>query len=115
MHVHEAADAAAGAHQVWLSRAGICPAGRITCLVVDECHRATGKADIVLAVKRMREAGVKFRVLGLSATPGRDRESVQVTLPLPTSMRINELRASQHNTPAFESDPIAHGHAMLSE
>ncbi len=46
--------------------------------MVDECHRATGKADIVLAVKRMRDAGVKFRVLGLSATPGRDRESVQV-------------------------------------
>ena len=46
--------------------------------MVDECHRATGKADIVLAVKRLRDAGVKFRVLGLSATPGRDRESVQV-------------------------------------
>ncbi len=50
--------------------------------MVDECHRATGKADVVLAVKRMREAGVKFRVLGLSATPGRDRESVQVTVIL---------------------------------
>ena len=28
--------------------AGICAAERITCLVGDECHRATGKADIVL-------------------------------------------------------------------
>ena len=50
---------------------------KITCVVVDECHRATGKADIVLAVKRLREAGVKFRVLGLSATPGKDKETVQ--------------------------------------
>ena len=56
---------------------GVCAAERITCLVVDECHRATGKADVVLAVKRLRDASVKFRVLGLSATPGRDRESVQ--------------------------------------
>ena len=73
-------------NQGLLSCAGICPAGRITCLVVDECHRATGKADVVLAVKRMREAGVKFRVLGLSATPGRDRESVQV-IPLISATR----------------------------
>lgn len=58
--------------------AGICASDLITCLVVDECHRATGKADIVIAVKALRAASVKFRVLGLSATPGKDRESVQV-------------------------------------
>lgn len=61
-----------------MPRAGICPKELITCLVVDECHRATGKADIVLAIGDMRKAGIKFRVLGLSATPGKDRANVQV-------------------------------------
>ena len=54
----------------------------ITCLVVDECHRATGKADIVIAVKKLRDYSIKFRVLGLSATPGKDRDSVQVNLKI---------------------------------
>ncbi len=57
---------------------GICPYDRISCVVVDECHRATGQADIVKAVKDMRNIKkCKFRVLGLSATPGSSHEQVQ--------------------------------------
>ena len=57
---------------------GICPYDRISCVVVDECHRATGQADIVKAVKDMRNVKeCKFRVLGLSATPGSSHEQVQ--------------------------------------
>lgn len=59
--------------------AGICPHKKIVCLVVDECHRAKGQSDVVLAVKKMREDKCKFRVLGLSATPGSSNESIQVT------------------------------------
>ena len=60
----------------------------MTCVVVDECHRATGKADIVAALAHMARAKCRFRVLGLSATPGSSREAVQVaaypqTLPCP--------------------------------
>ena len=47
-------------------------------MVVDECHRATGKAEIVLALGHMRKARCHFRVLGLSATPGSNREAIQV-------------------------------------
>ena len=57
---------------------GICPAEKVTCIVVDECHRATGKTDIVLALRAMAAENYKFRVLGLSATPGRDRAAIQV-------------------------------------
>ena len=57
---------------------GICPHKKIVCLVVDECHRAKGNSDIVLAVKKMREERSKFRVLGLSATPGSSNEAIQV-------------------------------------
>ncbi|KAI3429818.1 hypothetical protein D9Q98_010131 [Chlorella vulgaris] len=56
---------------------GICPFEQVVCLVVDECHRATGNMDIVLAVKHMRDQKCKFRVLGLSATPGADGSKVQ--------------------------------------
>ncbi|KAL0033133.1 hypothetical protein WJX79_005148 [Trebouxia sp. C0005] len=56
---------------------GICPHKKIVCLVVDECHRAKGNSDVVMAVKKLREEKCKFRVLGLSATPGSNNESIQ--------------------------------------
>ena len=57
---------------------GICPYEQISCVVVDECHRAVGQADIVKAIKDMRNSKkCKFRVLGLSATPGSSHEHVQ--------------------------------------
>lgn len=56
----------------------MCPLEKITCVVVDECHRAVGKNDAVAAIEKLRGEGCKFRVLGLSATPGSKREAVQV-------------------------------------
>jgi ERCC4-related helicase len=68
---------------------GICPYERISCVVVDECHRATGQADIVKAIKDMRNSkNCKFRVLGLSATPGSTHEQVQDVID---SLGINTL------------------------
>ena len=60
--------------------AGICPHKKVVCLVVDECHRAKGNSDVVLAVKKLREEKCKFRVVGLSATPGSSNEAIQVFL-----------------------------------
>ena len=48
-------------------------------MVVDECHRAVGKDGAVLSIAKMRQDQGKFRVLGLSATPGSKREAIQVT------------------------------------
>ena len=57
---------------------GICPYEDITCIVVDECHRAVGQADIVQTLRFLRkEKRLKFRVVGLSATPGSNTEQVQ--------------------------------------
>ena len=61
-----------------LHHAGICPCKKIVCLVVDECHRARGHNDVVMAVKKMQDQKCKFRVLGLSATPGSSNEAIQV-------------------------------------
>jgi Fanconi anemia group M protein len=47
-------------------------------VVVDECHRAVGKSDIVVAIEKLRQERCKFRVLGLSATPGSRKDAVQV-------------------------------------
>jgi ERCC4-related helicase len=58
--------------------AGICPYEKITCVIVDECHRAVGKNDAVSAISKMRADQCKFRVIGLSATPGSKREAIQV-------------------------------------
>ena len=54
------------------------PQFSIVCLVVDECHRAVGNAAMAKAVTHLRKARVKFRLLGLSATPGRTAEAIQV-------------------------------------
>lgn len=53
---------------------------KVVCLVVDECHRATGNYATVLAVRKMINAGLKFRIVGLSATPGGSRDAVQEVL-----------------------------------
>ena len=47
-------------------------------MVVDECHRAVGKNDAVASISKMRQDQCKFRVIGLSATPGSKREAIQV-------------------------------------
>ena len=74
---------------------GICPYELISCLVVDECHRATGQADVVQAVKHMRNVQKsKFRVLGLSATPGSSPEQVQEVI---NSLGINQVVFKDEN------------------
>ncbi|CAD7704868.1 unnamed protein product [Ostreobium quekettii] len=50
---------------------------KIVCLVVDECHRSIGNYATVKAVDMMKKENVKFRVVGLTATPGRSQQVVQ--------------------------------------
>eukprot|EP00884_Botryococcus_braunii_P021370 jgi/Botrbrau1/7917/Bobra.9_2s0085.1 len=57
---------------------GVCPCEKVVCLVVDECHKATGRHDSVLASPPNEgHLRCKFRLLGLSATPGSNREAIQ--------------------------------------
>ena len=55
----------------------LCPAHELVCLVIDEAHKATGQHAYVQAVRMLRERSGGFRVLALSATPGRDPMAVQ--------------------------------------
>ncbi|KAK9842497.1 hypothetical protein WJX81_002950 [Elliptochloris bilobata] len=87
---------------------GICPYEVVTCVVVDECHRATGKADVVAAVAHMRKARCQFRVLGLSATPGSSREAIQDVL---TNLMISAIEFRSEDDP----DLAAYTHAKRIE
>eukprot|EP00892_Ulva_mutabilis_P006080 jgi/Ulvmu1/3844/UM018_0060.1 len=60
---------------------GLCPAERIVCLVVDECHRAIGDYAAACAVKDIcaRHAS-SLRIIGLSATPGSSEDKIQEVL-----------------------------------
>ncbi|GIL83863.1 hypothetical protein Vretifemale_12587, partial [Volvox reticuliferus] len=56
---------------------GTCPKEKLVLLVVDECHRALGKAAPVAALQTLRSEQLRIRVVGLSATPGSNADSVQ--------------------------------------
>jgi len=74
----------------------IIDAKRVTLIVIDEAHKATGDYAYTTAVKSLEENGGRFRVLALSATPGTDPKKVQHVL---LNLRIARLEIR------FEDDP----------
>ena len=67
----------------------VCPGEHIVCLIVDECHRATGNALIVRAIKALKQASNgAVRVLGLSATPGSTYDKVQEVIDNTLATRV---------------------------
>jgi len=56
---------------------GRCDPKRISLLVVDEAHRATGQYAYVKVISFIRRFNNSFRVLALTATPGSKIETVQ--------------------------------------
>ena len=50
---------------------------RITLFIMDECHKAKGKYAYVEMVRALRAAGHDHRIIGLSATPGKDTHEVK--------------------------------------
>ena len=49
----------------------------VVCLVVDEAHRAVGNYAYTQIVTKLKERGAVFRILALTATPGKELENVQ--------------------------------------
>ena len=56
---------------------GYCDPKKIVLVVVDEAHKATGSYAYVEVVKFLRRYNSSFRVLALTATPGKNVETVQ--------------------------------------
>jgi len=59
---------------------GTCPLDSVVCVVVDEAHKATKNYAYVLVVKEIAQRTANFRVLALSATPGRDLDAVATVI-----------------------------------
>ena len=72
-------------------RCGAVPDDRLCLVVIDECHRAKGKAAPVGALEYLHHEGRAkglFRILGLSATPGGSVEEIQEVV---TALRAQRL------------------------
>lgn len=79
----------------------------IVCLVLDEAHKAKGKYDYVSVIPLLEEAGARFRIVGLSATPGTTVKSIQEVI---TNLHIAKIEVR------FETDvdvlPYIHDRQM---
>ncbi|KIW79386.1 hypothetical protein Z517_05998 [Fonsecaea pedrosoi CBS 271.37] len=105
---------------------GYCDPKRIVLVVVDEAHKATGSYAYVEVVKFLRRYNSSFRVLALTATPGKDVEKVQevidglgiarVEIRTEESLDIREFVHKRNvETQIFEnSDEITMSLEMLS-
>lgn len=56
---------------------GLIKAKEVSCIVIDEAHHATGNYAYVEVVRLMRAETDSFRILALTATPGKTIETVQ--------------------------------------
>lgn len=65
-----------------------CDPRDIVCVVIDEAHKARGKYAYGNVIGRIMEVNPHFRVLALSATPGKDSESVQEVVD---QLHINQI------------------------
>lgn len=67
-----------------------CNPDYFVCVVLDEAHRATGNHSYVTIVNKLFESNAKFRLLGLSATPGKTIKDIQAVIDI---LRISKIEA----------------------
>ena len=73
-----------------------CNAEQIVCVVMDEAHRATGEHANAVLVRLISESAAKFRLVGLSATPGTDIKSIQAVCD---TLNISRIEARTEEDP----------------
>eukprot|EP00850_Spirogloea_muscicola_P023421 SM000355S13188 [mRNA] locus=s355:43331:53338:+ [translate_table: standard] len=56
---------------------GSCPYKKVTCLIVDEAHHAVGQNSARVVAKKLLNAGIGVRIVGLTATPAFTADKVQ--------------------------------------
>jgi len=82
---------------------GLCDAKMIVCLVLDEAHKTTKKYAYNIVLQRLRDAGAKARIVGLSATPGRDLKGIQEVIE---NLGVSKIEARVDTDP--EVKPYVH-------
>lgn len=75
---------------------GRCDASSIVCVVMDEAHRATGEHANSVLVRLIESSGAKFRLVGLSATPGTDIKSIQAVCD---RLKVSRIEARAEDDP----------------
>jgi Fanconi anemia group M protein len=75
---------------------GRCDARYIVCVVMDEAHRATGEHANSVLVRLIDRSGARYRLLGLSATPGSDIKSIQAVC---TRLNISRIESRAEDDP----------------
>ena len=73
-----------------------CSALQVVCVVLDEAHKSTGEYAYCKVISHLEKAGAKFRVVGLSATPGTSIKAVQNVINV---LRINCIEARSDSDP----------------
>nr|CAD7394239.1 unnamed protein product [Timema cristinae] len=74
---------------------GTCDAKSVRCVVIDEAHKALGQQSYCQVIKSLNMSSSDFRVLALSATPGRDMAAIQKVL---NNLRISKLELRSENS-----------------
>ena len=64
-------------------------AKNVVCLIFDEAHKATGNYAYTQVIPLLEQHGAKFRILGLSATPGTTLQHVQEVI---YNLRISNIQ-----------------------
>jgi fanconi anemia group M protein len=73
-----------------------CDSSKVVCVVLDEAHKSTGEYAYCKVISYLEQAGAKFRILGLSATPGTSIKAVQQIIDV---LRINCIEARSDDDP----------------
>jgi len=81
---------------------------RVVLFVVDEAHKALGKYAYAKVVRLLAQRNCHFRVLALSATPGKDNKSVQAVVD---NLRIAHVEVRTEEDP----DVAPYTHVRLIE
>lgn len=71
----------------------------IVCVVIDECHRATGEYAYVTCIQEILEKNDKFRIVALSATPGRTKDVIQDII---TNLKISKVEYRNESDPEIQ-------------
>jgi hypothetical protein len=70
---------------------------------LDEAHKATGKYPYCTVIEYIEQAGAKFRILALSATPGTSIKTIQSVVD---TLRISRIEARSDSDPDVKNTYI---------
>jgi Fanconi anemia group M protein len=74
-------------------------ASQVVCLILDEAHKATGDYAYVKVIEQLEAASAKFRIVGLSATPGTTIKAIQNVIRI---LRSSRLEARDEDDPVVK-------------